>query len=97
MISCFTTTGPSFTLNVILTYPMLSIPLTKPSFGDSKCLTSTEMFIKCNCLSFQNFPTYMHSFTTFNRSEMVAMLGPFEALPYYIHTYIHTYIHYIYV
>jgi hypothetical protein len=26
----------------------------------------------------------------FNRSEMVAVLGPFEALPYYIHTYIHT-------
>jgi hypothetical protein len=25
-----------------------------------------------------------------NRSEMVAVLGPFEALPYYIHTYIHT-------
>jgi hypothetical protein len=23
------------------------------------------------------------------RSEMVAVLGPFEALPYYIHTYIH--------
>jgi hypothetical protein len=23
---------------------------------------------------------------------MVAVLGPFEALPYYIHTYIHTYI-----
>jgi hypothetical protein len=22
-----------------------------------------------------------------NRSEMVAVLGPFEALPYYIHTY----------
>jgi hypothetical protein len=25
-----------------------------------------------------------------NRSEMVAVLGPLEALPYYIHTYIHT-------
>jgi hypothetical protein len=24
-----------------------------------------------------------------NRSEMVAVLGPLEALPYYIHTYIH--------
>jgi hypothetical protein len=24
-----------------------------------------------------------------NRSEMVAVLGPYEALPYYIHTYIH--------
>jgi hypothetical protein len=24
-----------------------------------------------------------------NRSEMVAVLGPNEALPYYIHTYIH--------
>jgi hypothetical protein len=23
-----------------------------------------------------------------NRSEMVAVLGPYEALPYYIHTYI---------
>jgi hypothetical protein len=24
---------------------------------------------------------------------MVAVIGPYEALPYYIHTYIHTYIH----
>jgi hypothetical protein len=32
------------------------------------------------CLSFP--PTHKH-----NRSEMVAVLGPFEALPYYIHTY----------
>jgi hypothetical protein len=27
-----------------------------------------------------------------NRSEMVAVLGPYEALPYYIHTYIHIFL-----
>jgi hypothetical protein len=31
--------------------------------------------------STQTKPAYKH-----NRSEMVAVLGPYEALPYYIHT-----------
>jgi hypothetical protein len=30
----------------------------------------------------------LHTYKRHNRSEMVAVLGPYEALSYYIHTYI---------
>jgi hypothetical protein len=35
--------------------------------------------------------TFAELQTKHNRSGMVAVQGPNEALPYYIHTYIHTY------
>jgi hypothetical protein len=36
---------------------------------------------------------FMYIYMFIYRSGMVAVLGPFEALPFYIHTYIHTYVY----
>jgi hypothetical protein len=49
------------------------------------------MYTEKEALSFYHFRfCSTHEPSDGYRSEMVAVLGPDEALPYYIHTYIHT-------